>query len=78
MSRKSQNYALQRSVNIKVLIADIKVRQKLRDIDIANKLELPLSTFRARKRIPSEFRMNEIWLLMQLGDVEPERKQELL
>lgn len=78
MSRKNQNYALQRSENIRVLIADIKVRQKLRDIDIANKLELPLSTFRVKKRIPSEFRMNEIWLLMQLGDVEPQRKQELL
>lgn len=78
MSKKSQNYALQRSENIKVLIADIKIRQNLRDVDIANKLELPLSTFRAKKRIPSEFRMDEIWGLMLLGNVEPERKQELL
>ena len=78
MARKNPTYITQRTENIKVLIATIKARQHLRDEDIAVRIGMPLSTFKARKGNPSTFRLCEVWLLMQLGDVQPEQKHELL
>lgn len=78
MARKNPNYISQRSDNVQVVIAMIKAKQHLRDIDIANKIGMPLPTFKARKANPSTFRLWEVWMIMQLGDVQPEEKQELL
>lgn len=78
MAKQKVNYITQRSESLRVLIATIKARQHLRDEDIAVRIGMPLSTFKARKGNPSTFRLCEVWLLMQLGDVQPEQKQELL
>lgn len=72
------SYSKPRAENIQAVIADLKVRKKLRDQDIADALNMPLSTFNARKGDPGHFRMREIWIIMQLAGTPEEAKQGLL
>lgn len=72
------SYSKPRVENILAVIAELKVRKKLRDQDIADALNMPLSTFKARKADPGHFRVREIWIIMQLAETAEEKKAGLL
>lgn len=79
ISRVKPSYSKMRSENILAIIADLKVRKNLLDADIAKALnDMPLSTFRARKRDPGKFRMWEMWIIMQMAGSEEEKKSSIL
>lgn len=73
-----QSYSTIRTENMKALFAVIKSRNHWTDTDIAKMLNMPLSTFTARKANPANFRMGEMWMLMQLASVQEEVKPDLL
>lgn len=72
------SYSKPRGENILAVIAELKFRKKLRNQDIADALNMPLSTFMERKRDPGQFRMWEIWIIMQLAETAEEKKAGLL
>lgn len=82
MTTKSRSirpsYSKPRVENIRIMIADLKIRKNLRDQDIADALNMPISTFRARKGNPGQFRMWEMWTILQLAEAGEDKKAELL
>ena len=78
MIKTKPSYAGVRKENIKALIAEVKVRNHLLDSGVAKLMNLPLGTFRERKKDPNKFRLEDIWMLMQAAKVDEERKSEFL
>lgn len=73
-----RSYSAEKSDNILILISDIKVRQHLRDQEVAKMMQIPMGTLRSRKQDPSTFRLWELWNFMQAAGVAEERKSEIL
>ena len=72
------SYGKEKSQNIRVLIATIKVRRNYDNAKMAKCLGLTLSTYQSRVHDPSTFRAWELWNLMQLGKVPDSEKANYL
>lgn len=62
-----KNYFQQRSDDVKLLIAEAKVRNNLNNAGVAKKIGMPLNTFNKKTCHPEEFRCKHVWLLEELA-----------
>ena len=52
---------------VKLLIHEAKVRNKLTDEGLAKRIGMPLSTLRNLKAHPGRYRLDDLWLFEQLA-----------
>ena len=71
-------YTRQCSENIRAIINEYKARRKLTDGVIAESINMPLPTFRIRKKDPSSFRIRELWMIYEILDVPEEQRKTII
>lgn len=76
MARTS--YSKPRVENVQALIAEVKVRKKLRNKDLAELLGISASSFDQRRASPGRFRLEELWILCQLAEAGEDKKTGIL
>lgn len=64
---KKKNYYQQRSDDVRMLIAEAKVRNNLTGEGVAKKIGMPVNTFNKKACHPEEFRCKHVWLLEELA-----------
>lgn len=72
------SYAKPRTENVQALIAEVKIRKKLRNKDLAKLLGISPSSFDQRRANPGRFRLEELWTLFQLAEAGEEKKTGIL
>ena len=65
---KQKSFSSRRYENLLALIAEVKVRKKLTEPQLAKLLGIGNSTLGQRKANPGTFRFDEICMLIQLAD----------
>lgn len=70
MAKKS--YYQQREDQLKLLIAEVKIKNKLTDEQLAKLIPMPLSTLKKRKTNPGRLLADQVWRLEQLAKKEVE------
>lgn len=68
MAKKS--YYQQREEQLKLLIAEVKIKNKLTDEQLAKLIPMPLSTLKKRKTHPGRLLADQVWRLEQLAKKE--------
>ncbi|MGN0406196.1 MAG: hypothetical protein ACI4F1_13295 [Bariatricus sp.] len=71
-------YSRPRSENVRAIIAEIKSRKGMTDEDIAKLLGISVSSFRHKKASPGRFRLEDIWLFVQLSGADEAQKAGIL
>lgn len=64
---RKKSYYQQREDEIKITIAEAKVRHNLTDEALAKKIGMPLNTFNKKKVHPGEIKARYIWLMEELA-----------
>lgn len=62
-----KSYYQQREDEVKIIIAEIKVKLNLTDEALAKKVGIPFNTFNKKKQHPGMFRADHIWQLEKLA-----------
>lgn len=68
--RMARSYYKQREEEIKLLICQAKIKNKLTDAQLAKKIGMPLRTFMDKKAHPGEMRLDFLWAIEKLANVE--------
>jgi hypothetical protein len=63
-----KSHSSQRAEELKVLIASVKIKHKLTNVQLAKKLGTPLSTFNYWKAHIERFPVGKIWLMEVLAE----------
>lgn len=63
----AKSYYQQREDETKILIAEAKVRNNLTDVQLAQKIGIPLGTLRNQKSHPGRMRLDYIWAIEKLA-----------
>lgn len=66
----ARSYYKQREEEIKLLICQAKIKNKLTDAQLAKKIGIPLRTFMDKKAHPGEMRLDFLWAIEKLANVE--------
>lgn len=64
---RQKSYYQQREDEIKITIAEAKIRHNLTDAALARKIGMPFNTFNKKKLHPGEFRAVHVWLIEELA-----------
>lgn len=67
MRGMAKSYYQQREDEIKIIIAEAKIRHNLTDEELSKKIGMPFNTFNKKKLHPGELRGRHIWLLESLA-----------
>lgn len=66
----ARSYYKQREEETKMLIYKAKTRNNLTDAQLAQKIGMPLNTFAKKKTHPGELRLDFLWAIEKLANVE--------
>ena len=62
-----KTYYQKREEELKILIAEVKIKNKLTDEQLAKKIPMPLSTLKKRKSHPGRLLADQVWRIEQLA-----------
>lgn len=62
-----KSYYQQREDELKLLIAEIKIKNKLSDEQLAKRIPMPLSTLKKRKSHPGRLLEEQVWILERMA-----------
>ena len=65
-----KTYYQRREDDLKLLISEIKIKNKLTDEQLSKLIPIPLSTFKKRKSHPGRFSADQVWRLERLAKKE--------
>jgi hypothetical protein len=63
-----KNHSAQRAEELRLLIATVKIKHKLTNAQLANKIGVPLGTFTHWKSHIERFPVGKIWLLEVMAE----------
>lgn len=63
----TKSYYQKREEELKLLIAEVKIRNKYTDEKLAKLIPMPLSTLKKRKTHPGRLLADQVWRLEQLA-----------
>lgn len=63
-----KSHSMQRAEELRILIATVKIKHKLTNVQLAKKLAIPLSTFNYWKAHIERFPVGKIWLLEVMAE----------
>lgn len=63
-----KSHSAQRAEELRILIATVKIKHKLTNAQLANKIGVPLSTFTHWKSHIERFPVRKIWLLEVMAE----------